>query len=424
MTAPVLAVVIPTRNRAALAIEACRSLIAQTGCNHHVFVSDNSTDPAQISLLEGFCRTESSARLTYLRPPSPLRMPPHWDWAIGQALNRQDVTHVTVHYDRRVTKAGHLARVCDTLARHPELLCTWSVDQVITDAGRYRLWQTPWTGQLYAMRTSRVLQLTIEGRIDDMGQAFPILSNCAVPRAALTAIHDRFGSFCDSTGPDSCFTYRFCATHDRYVHFDCATGIVHAYERSNGSGYLRGRGGDFGDFVQTWGDRPWLEAAPIPGINLGQNMLFHEYELVRRATSHPDFKPLDTRGYLQSLASGLVYVEDPERRAQFTELLRRHGWSAEADPRAAPSFSRRMLDGGTSTIRRATARAKWALARLVSGADSEVTGLHGRSFETDAEAVRRALDSPRARSRHNPYLEPMNGVLLESPSTGRRGAAA
>ena len=39
--------------------------------------------------------------------------------------------------------------------------------------------------------------------------------------------------------------------------------------------------------MQWWGDRPWLDAAPIVGLNMGQNVLFHQYELVRRVTDDP-----------------------------------------------------------------------------------------------------------------------------------------
>ena len=52
---------------------------------------------------------------------------------------------------------------------------------------------------------------------------------------------------------------------------------------SNGWGYLRGKEtGAWADWIKLWGDRPWIDAAPIPGINLGYNVMFHEYNLVRR----------------------------------------------------------------------------------------------------------------------------------------------
>ena len=123
-----------------------------------------------------------------------------------------------------------------------------------------------------------------------------------------------FGDICNSTGPDTCFAFRFCATHERFIHYDRALGVVYASDRSTGLGYLRGGGGDFDDFVKAWQSRPWLDAAPIPGLNLGLNLLFHEYEFVRKATSDPEFPPIDKTGYLRDLARGLQFIEDRDAR--------------------------------------------------------------------------------------------------------------
>ena len=59
--------------------------------------------------------------------------------------------------------------------------------------------------------------------------------------------------------------------------------------------------------MQWWGHRPWLDAAPILGLNMGQNVLFHEYELVRRVTDDPEFKPIEMRGYLRELGHSLPW---------------------------------------------------------------------------------------------------------------------
>src|SRR5687768_14594798 len=76
-----LGLVIPTRNRARLAIEAVRSVLNEQGCRFEVFVSDNSTDETEVRRLADFCAQEADPRLTYLRPEAALGMPAHWDWA-------------------------------------------------------------------------------------------------------------------------------------------------------------------------------------------------------------------------------------------------------------------------------------------------------------------------------------------------------
>lgn len=435
-----LAVVIPTRNRAGLAIGAARSLLAQRGVRLRVFVSDNSSSDEERRLLADFCRRSGDPRLTYLRPPASQAMGEHWDWAVTQALERSDAGHLLVHYDRRVTKPGHLALVARAAARHPGLLISYPQDSVVDDPPPAVLYQVPCTGKLYEMPTDRVLELTARGMIHEMGQAFPHLSNCLVPRRALERIRERFGSVCASTGPDSCFTYRFCALGDgRFLHLDRALGVVHASHRSNGAGYLRGRtDGDFGDFLKTWGDRPWLEAAPIPGMNLGQNMLYHEYELVRREVRDPRFPPIEMGGYLRELARGLSRVEDPRLRDAMRAALEDRGWREEPAPAEEPAaaiapaaappvrrarrpFYKPFSLTGVLTTARDAARMKWTELKRSSGFTlflADYLGIrpphiHCYTFSSNEKAVRYAIAYPRRTEAENPYIVAMNPSEVE-----------
>lgn len=169
-----LAVVIPTRNRAGLAARAVRSLLERPGCRMRVFVSDNSSSAEEARALSDFCRGLGDPRLHYMRPRAPLPMPDHWDWAIGQAM-RSDATHFAVHYDRRITKPGHLGLAARVASRHPGEVITYTLDMVLDDPPPIYTYQPPWTGKVYRVRTERVLELTARGMVAEMGQAFPIL---------------------------------------------------------------------------------------------------------------------------------------------------------------------------------------------------------------------------------------------------------
>ncbi|HEX8149917.1 MAG TPA: glycosyltransferase [Pyrinomonadaceae bacterium] len=429
-----LAVVIPTRNRAELAAAAARSLLGQKDCRLEVFVSDNSSSEEERGRLADFCRSEADPRLVYMRPPRSLAMAEHWDWAVGQALERSDATHLTVHYDRKVSKPGQLGLVTRLAARHPERLITFTLDMVATVPPSAVLYQTPWTGKLYEMKSSRVVELTTRGRVYDMGQAFPVLSNCLTPRRALERIRARFGDVCNSTGPDSCFTYRFCAIEDGYLHFDRPLGIVYASHRSNGATYLKGKtDGDFGDFLKTWGDRSWLEAAPVPGINLGQNMLYHEYELVRRAVGGDGFPPIDLDCYLRDLAAGLKWVEDPRARDALRALLEERGWReepAEEEPGAAgacPAARRplraRLAPSNVVASARARVRNRWAVLKgrqglvlfLADRLGIRPPHIHCFTFESDEQALRYALSYPRRPEPVNPYILALEPSELPAP---------
>src|SRR5207302_4809029 len=239
-----IAVVIPTRNRAPFAIAAVQSLLTQD-LSIDIFVSDNSTDPEP---LREFCSTEPCVR--YLRPTVELSMPEHWDWSIRQAMERSNASHFTVHYDRKFSKPGNWAELAAAESKTPDMLLTFPLDSISHQPPPLRLWQTPWTGRRFTVPTARVARLRAGGQVAAIAHGLPILSNCLVPRAVLDAIVARFGSVCNSNAPDTAFMARFLALYDRYIHLDRATGVLYGSTRSNGLGYLRGTGGDFGDYQQ------------------------------------------------------------------------------------------------------------------------------------------------------------------------------
>ena len=401
-----IAFVIPTRNRADLAIGAVQSLIDRQGCATEVLVSDNSSAETEARRLSDFCDRRDRDGLTYLRPPEPMSMGTHWDWALREALARSDATHLAVHYDRKVSRPGHFGALAGVIARYPDRLITYPVDSIV--GVPVRVWQPPQTGRVYRVRTAHVLSMAARGRISDMGHAWPVLSNCVVPRTVLESMLDRFGDLCDAIGPDSRFGFRFCASYDDFLHVDRTLGILHASHRSAGLGFLAGDGGDLGDFRSSWGDRPWLDAAPLPGVSLGQNMSYHEYELVRRETEAGRVPPIDFAGYLQELSLGLPHVEDEVRRAELTALLEQHGWRPPPPPAPGASTApRRRLRGalaGPLVRLRHRPAVTLFLADHLGRTPAMITGF---PFRDDEQALRYALAYPRRETETNPLLAPM-----------------
>lgn len=385
-----LAFLIPTRNRAGLAVNAVESLLDRQGRDAEVFVSDNSSSDDEVRKLSAYCRTRSHPRLTYLRPPRLLTMGTHWDWAVREVLARSTATHLTVHYDRKYSKPGAFTEAMEVAARHPGLLITYPIDHVADEPPPSRLWQAPCTGGTYRIRTARVLALTAAGRITDMGHAWPVLSNCLVPREVIEAVIARYGNACDSVGPDSRFGLRFCSLFDNYLHFDRTLAVAYASHRSAGGGYLSGTGGDFGDFRASWGDQPWLDAAPIPGLNLGQNMIYHEYELVRREGG--DLPPIDRTGYLHELSHGLRFVRDDDARARLHALLEEQGWRAPA--KAAPPLFRSSFRQRVRCFLRVDRIRSAIVLALADRFGRHPRTVSGFAFRNDAEAIRYAVKYP------------------------------
>jgi hypothetical protein len=385
-----IAAVIPTRDRAPLAMNAVRSLLDQD-CEIDIYVSDNSASPDET--LRDFCLTD--ARAHYVRPPHELAVADHWDWAIRQAMERSTATHFTVHHDRKWSKRGAWRPLHAIAARRPEMLVTFGVDFIADTPPPLRVWQTPWTGNVFVMKTTRAANLIAQARVTEIVHGLPLLTNCIVPRTILESMIGRFGSVCRSTGPDLAFVSRFLASHDEYLHADRSPGILYAPHRSSNMGYLRGTGGDFAAFRRLFGDRPWLDAAPVPGVNLGSNMLFHEYELTRRETGDR-LPPLHRAACLDELAAALRWVENADTKESLVRILREHGWGGSI---SSLHPARRWRSVLRQTV--------WMfLGDRLGIAPPHITGF---AFRDDDEALRSALRFPRKQQSgfgHLALLEP------------------
>ncbi|MGN6184260.1 MAG: glycosyltransferase family 2 protein [Thermoanaerobaculia bacterium] len=419
MTDVRLAVVIPTRNRASLTINAIRSLLDDKQARDvQVFVGDNSASDAtaEVETLASFCNTYGDDRLVYMRAPRDLTMPQNWDWCVREAMRRGNATHFAVHYDRKVTKRGKLRELLSIANRFPQGVITHAVDFISIENGVHHLWQPPYTGKLYEIRAERVTSLIAQGRVWEMGHAFPILSNCVVPRFVLERVIERFGDLCDSTGPDAAFCMRFCALFDDFLHFNAPLGVLYAIQRSNGAGYLKGGGtSEFDDFMKMWGDRPWLHAAPLPGLNLGQNMLYHEYALVRAESDAARFPEIDREAYLRDLADGLKFVQDPEIHARLSAYLQSKGWDGapviEPVPLPPPSTEPTLAHRAAQTIARVLRQFHLFEPLVLFGARIGIAprNLHGFAFRNDDEALPYALKfsrAPEPDERHLHLMEP------------------
>ena len=371
-----------------MAITAVRHLLGQSQDALRIFVSDNSSDEKEVTRLADFCASSSATSVTYMRAPGNFPQGRHWDWATREALRRSGATHVTVHYDRKILRPGQGGAWLAVAERFPDKVFTYATDTISAEPPPLRLWQAPHSGGLYRVKTARTVELCARGEALEMGHTLPVLSNCIVPRAVVESIVERFGTLCESTTADSCFAFRFCALHEDYLHLDRSLSVLYGSHRSAGLGYLRDGGGDFADYRRTWGEKSWLDAAPVPGLNLGYNMLFHEYELVRREV--PDrLPPLDREGCLRDLARGLVWIADQGKREEIATLLRAHGWTGDL-----PAM--RILEGRGPAWRRVARKVRQrAVLFLAEHFDAGPKQICGFQFPSDDEAVRFALKYPR-----------------------------
>jgi hypothetical protein len=393
-----LTLVIPTRNRPELAIALIQSLLAQ---EHPVtiVVSDNSSAEEDVRRLADFCRTTAHPRLLYIRPPETLTMPTHWDWALAQAIARTDSTHFGFQHDRKIFKAGGIARLAAVADNDPSAVVTFTCDFSLTQGAAFLPWQYPGSGRLYEIKTAPLVRKFAAGTFQDLGQALPLLSNCIVPRPVLERVRARFGNLCDSNAPDLTFLFRFFALEPSYLHLDAALNVMYAFRFSNAQGYFRrDTSGTFGDFMTLWADRPWLDAAPIPGLTLGVNVAFHEYNLVQNVVGKETLPAIEMAGYLRELACGFTYIHDERERAELRAVLLEHGWRPE--PAAKP---RRLWRRMAAPIARPL--------RQMLGTGPAPT----RRFATEAESVKYLLSHRLPPVAHNPLLTILEPVEVSFP---------
>src|SRR5690242_4896988 len=132
-------VVIPTRNRAQLAMNAVRSVLDQPVDGFRVLVSDNSTSVEDREALDSFCASLGDSRLRYVRPPEPFAMPAHWEWVIEQALADYDASHFTYLTDRMMFRARALKDVLELAALYPDKVITYNHDRICDDVRPIRV---------------------------------------------------------------------------------------------------------------------------------------------------------------------------------------------------------------------------------------------------------------------------------------------
>jgi Glycosyltransferase like family 2 len=319
-----IVVVIPTRNRRDLVPATISSVIADGDPAVSVLVSDNSTDPRQAESLQLWCDDLGVERLRYLRPPSPLPMSTHWQWALERALEDSTQTHVMYLTDRLVLRPGALAQLVTLVNAHPNEVITFGDDVVLDYETPVTLFERPWTGKLFRVSADQLLRAVGRGIV----LAAPTMLNTVAPRTVLADIESVYGSVFASIAPDHCFSYRCLDRVDSVLHCDRPLIIQRGLWRSNGFSQIRGvTNADHVDFLRELGDSAINPHAPVPALLTVSNAIYNEYEYVRHDPGSSKLAPLSRHNYLGANARDVARLENPELQARMRQVLSEHGWS-------------------------------------------------------------------------------------------------
>jgi len=332
-------VVIPTRNRSDMAQNASRSVLCQPARNVNVLISDNSTVPEEAESLARYCERLGDDRLHYVRPPKPLPMAQHWDWAMRHALQTFGASHVIYLTDRMMFKRGELQNVLDIAKTYPDKVITYYHDWIVDNDKPITIEQTPWTGKLFEVDCRR---LSYQYSKIHLHLCLPRMLNSLVPRDALDAVCARFGNMFGSISPDFNFGFRCLELFDSFIYYDKSPIFHYGQVRSNGASMARGeRTSDHADFLAHC-DARLNDALPVPEMWTVGNAILHEYCVVKQQTSSARFYELDRSRYLQYLSKEVEHIVNPALRAEMRTRLAAHGTVSDEVRRSSRTVSQTM----------------------------------------------------------------------------------
>ncbi|MFN9173543.1 MAG: glycosyltransferase [Synechocystis sp.] len=314
-----LMVVIPTRNRASLAINAILSVLNQPNCGDiKILVSDNSTDLNEVETLFQFCQENNDERLNYIKPTKPLCMTKHWDWAINQALEKYNANHFLYLTDRMLFKADQLKEVINIIKRYSSDIIFYHHDRIKDDTKPIKLEHMNWTGKIYRVKSTRLLYLSSQSILHPL----PKMLNSVTPRNILNQILSKYQNIFSSISPDYNFCYRSLEVVESVLYFDKAPIVHYALSRSNGASLSKGvKSQDLDDFIANLGQLEPCSSAPIPCLKTVGNAIFHEYCFVKKETGSDKFPDINMNSYLSYLSNEINEIVNFENRLEMKKII-------------------------------------------------------------------------------------------------------
>lgn len=355
-------VVVPTRNRAQLAMNAVRSVLDQPVDDVRILVSDNSTAERDREELASFCASLGDPRLRYVRPPQSLAMPAHWNWVIEYALSEYNAAHFTYLTDRMMFRAAGLKEILDLAALYPDQVITYNHDRICDDAKPIRVEQYQVTEKLLEVESQRLIRLSAEAVFH---HAVPRMLNCLAPRRVFTTLRERFGNVFSSIAPDFNFCFRVLDLENSILFYDKSPLFHYALDRSNGASATRGESTpDTNDFEANLPVDNSIRnyATPIPSLITSTNAAFNEYLIYKQETGSSRFGEIDLQKYLRANATEITEVRDPQLRAELHALVVQHGYREETTAQSHSAWRARLssLIGGLKRSRKISTEPEFA----------------------------------------------------------------
>jgi Glycosyl transferase family 2 len=322
-----LLIVIPTRNRPALAKMALDSVLNYQGCSEvEVILSDNSVESCYVDLkLDQYEMEErkDSPVFRYIRPDKSLSMKAHWEWAYQKVTTEFSGSHVLYLTDRMLFHPGYLNELIKILCDYPTDVVTYCYDRIYDDESPIKLMRLPRTGSLYGLPSNWLLE-----KASNMSfpMCLPRMLNCVVPIQHLKEIGEKFENVFGSVSPDFNFCFKVLATQKRILFYDKALLINYGHNLSNGASGSRGlKSATNEDFVKLQGAQEINSLTPFPSAMTVGNAIVHEYLYVSNYHAGRFLPEISHEKYLEMLTSEVAVFEDGEVKNEAIRVLKEHG---------------------------------------------------------------------------------------------------
>lgn len=121
MNNPFISIVLPTRDRSDFVPLVLKFLQKQTFSNFEVIISDNGTHDLCLEKIKVFL---TDSRFTYKRPPQPMNMTEHWNFAIAGARGE----YISIFNEKFFLRKDALQIIFETYVEHKPDLISWNYE--------------------------------------------------------------------------------------------------------------------------------------------------------------------------------------------------------------------------------------------------------------------------------------------------------
>lgn len=275
---PFFSIVIPTRDRSDLIVETVLSALNQDNADFEIILSDNSSNVATQKALQN---AGLITRINYIRPPSELNMPDHWEFASEKATGR----YVLILTDRSILKQGTLKTIFDQIQKHsadkPAPICSWGWSLYDDHKKAIVANNLDYSPERVQFRDSRSFLSEFLGSQKKYPYFLPRGLNSCYSSAFAKEIRLKHGKLFTPTSPDFTSAFRLLALSEKLLFIDAALLVSRGLRQSNGgTAYIAGSP----EYLKSLGEEARLRCVPLKAPMV-ENYIYEDYLRVQEQLS-------------------------------------------------------------------------------------------------------------------------------------------